>query len=153
VNWCPSSSLICLLQTTHNLPTEVLQCVTRNTQAFEKATKTLISQMPDHTLRFISYSLGIAGFKSWQRHNLSLLQNIQAALGAQSAPYSLEIRGSFPKIELPRHEGKHLSPSSDEFKNVWNKAPTPPTWQHKVYGENFNIMNGELFLNMFYRYC
>jgi len=24
--------------------------------------------MPDHTLRFISYGLGIAGFKSWQRH-------------------------------------------------------------------------------------
>jgi hypothetical protein len=67
-----------------------------------------------------------------EAHDLSLLWNIQTASGAQSAHYSLEIRGSFPRIELPRNEGKHSSTSSDEFKNEWNKAPTPPTWQHRV---------------------
>lgn len=153
MKWCPSSSAICLLQTTHNMPTEVLQCYSQHTGIWKSLHNTNLTDAWPHISFYFLWSGNCRVQVLAEARDLSLLQNIQAAARAQSAHYSLEIRGSLlQRIELPKHECKHTSTSSDEFKNECGKAPTPPTWQHTVYSD-FTLMNGELILNKFHRCC
>jgi len=84
--------------------------------------------MPNHTLRFISYGLGIARFKFWHRNVIyRSSKTSRPPLGPNQLTIHWKSEAFSPRTELLRHEDKHSPASSDEFKNEWNKAPTPPT--------------------------
>lgn len=69
-------------------------------------------------------SLKIVCFEFRQEKYFPLIQIIQTVSRAHPSSYSIDIRGTFPRIRRPGHEVDHGTPFSVKVKKEWS-VPTP----------------------------